>query len=402
MQSRMSIRAKLILATCGLVSVLSLLGAVAIANDLVGASAPKKANDVVRAAPDEKAAEGPSYYCDFRGSPIPKEFKNQLSPKVTKVEAEGLRITFSPPSPPVGGGALMLQLKSIEDLQKLEDYEITATIELIPIAPAPKAAPAAKAPVPAPKAPVQPKALAAADASMGIYLWVTWGEAKIGRVVRADGTQEIEAAVTTPNNSPKPNRQIVAEPCRENVLRLRLKRTSDILHFLWAPGASGDKFEELHKCQHERLIGEPTLSFVAPSTTDGRAANLDVRVIDFRVSRPVNQTIAPNKIVTKTALKTPLSAKLLAAFGIVSALGGVWYFVRERGSLAEMPPTGAVGSQEAAESQLANSQDASSFVFFPCSVCGNTLQAGADMAGKKAKCPQCQNVMQVPAPLPVE
>jgi len=208
------------------------------------------------------------YRCDFRGIPVPKVFRNSLSAKVTKVESEGLRVTISPPSPPINGGGLQLQLNDLADFVNLEDYEVTATIELIPIASAPKGT-----------------FFPPTDASTGVYLAVSWGEARIGRVVRPDGKQEIEAVVLS-TVADKVTRRVIASPCSDNVLRMRLKRSSNMLHFLWAPGISGDKFEEVYKCAFDRAIADPLLNFEAPWSTQGRAAALDARLIDFRISRP--------------------------------------------------------------------------------------------------------------------
>jgi len=367
----MSTRAKLVLAACAVVSLLCFLGAVAIANDLFGASLPAKGREGAKKSTENKKSDSSSYYCDFRGSPIPMEFSNFLGPNVTKLQAEGLRITFSPPNPYANTGYLQLQTKEIKKFNQLEDCEVTATIELFTIAPAPNALPG--------------------DASMGVYLMFSWGEAKIGRVVRPDGAQEIEAVLTTRVDQ-KPKRQIATAPCSENVLRLQLRRTSDILHFLWAPGTTGDNFEEVYKCIYDRAIGDPILRFESPTTPPGKEAALDVRLIDFRISHPNAVPLMPSRIV-KMAPKTPLSAMLLAGFGLVAALGGMWYFVKQRSITAKMSAeTTAEGSQPE------KPEPASEFVVFACSVCGRTLQSGAELAGKKAKCPQCQNVMVVPQP----
>jgi DNA-directed RNA polymerase subunit RPC12/RpoP len=169
-------------------------------------------------------------------------------------------------------------------------------------------------------------------------------------------------------------------PCTEKVARLRLRRTNAILHYLWAPGTGGDNFEEFHQCE----FGDEDLQHVIVSGVTGRKpCNLDVRITELRIrgSQPAEPTLEVPKGIWLFML----------ALGLGSAIpvGGwlVWRQIRRpRNSPAEPSVLAQHPSPDHRPATCA----------FVCSDCGQRLKAKRELAGKKAKCPQCGHAVLVP------
>src|SRR5262249_28679418 len=85
-------------------------------------------------------------------------------------------------------------------------------------------------------------------------------------------------------------------------------------------------------------------------------------------------------------------AGLIALVMLVSILGA-WFFIRQGRR------TGRDTGEAASEEGEATSS-AAALIAVQCSGCGKNLKAKAALAGKKVKCPQCNQGVFVPEPAP--
>jgi hypothetical protein len=189
------------------------------------------------------------YYHDFRSRPLPAEltFFNAEDGKFFQSEPEGLRITLPKTwIHPWGGVGFRTSFGFVGD------FEVTATVEVL-------------------QAETPP-----AGYGVGVALYVAkpGGGATIGRMLRAGNNQVILWDVTNPPN------EIGEVPCSDNVVRLRLKRTGTILHYLWAPGTEGGDFQEIQQVE----FGSAEIDWVRLSALTGRMpCAADVRLLDLRI-----------------------------------------------------------------------------------------------------------------------
>jgi len=185
------------------------------------------------------------------------------------------------------------------------------------------------------------------------------------------------------------------EPTEAKSGRIRLKRESDIVHYLSADGLD-QEFRELDS----REFNERDIKLVRLLVTNNNSpALIDARLVDLRIRtglgpNQANAPVAPPKIANAAPDNGPrasadagwLTVILLAGgAGIVVcfALVAVWLLLRSRR-----------GKTEALKEKVQT--DATVTLSFACSECGKKLKAKPDSAGKKIKCPQCGKAMLVP------
>jgi DNA-directed RNA polymerase subunit RPC12/RpoP len=318
---------------------------------------------------------------DFRGRPIPADVERVgLRADQLKVEAEGLRITL--PNDTVQGAKHNFALP----VTVAGDFEITATIEIITA----KAAPASLNVY-----------------GVGVLMTITDG-ARIGRLTRARAKG---GEVVTRDHWGQENgeRKLLmgSSPCAEKVLRLRLKRTSTILQFLWAPGTEGDNFEGFYQYEYgANDVKEVRFSFNARAgaTPNEQTPVLDVRIAGLQIGAGVVEPAASaNEPAARQARsKTWFFAAVFITLGILFLALGIW--LRRKLSA---PPAAAVNEDKQPEPQAAAApiavyhdekpepQAAQPFVSFPCSGCGKSLKAKPELVGRKVKCPQCSTAVLV-------
>jgi Protein of unknown function (DUF1583) len=198
------------------------------------------------------------FYHDFRGKPLPKELHVVGKPDndFIKEEPEGFRITWPKTRIHAFGGVGCRTSFSIKG-----DFEITGTFEIL-------------------QADEPPKGI---SFGVGASLRVQQADpapegATIARVVRAGGKQ-ILVWDRVPDKGGKNAGGV--HPCKDNLVRLRLKRTGTTLHYLWAPGLAGDNFQEIHAYKN---FGDSDIVAARMNVLTGREpCNVDVRFIDLRV-----------------------------------------------------------------------------------------------------------------------
>jgi hypothetical protein len=174
-------------------------------------------------------------------------------------------------------------------------------------------------------------------------------------------------------------------PCQDKVGRLRMKRTGTILSYWYASGTSGDSFEEIHRCE---FGSDDIVRMSVRGLTGKRPCLLDMRFLDLRIrsAQPVTAAVTAVAQAGDHAVKG--TWKLWLVLALVMALSlGVLLAVRQRRRPGTMPaPAAGAGSQPVPAA-----------ISFPCSECGKTLKARAELAGKKVKCPGCGRPVHVPA-----
>jgi hypothetical protein len=202
--------------------------------------------------------------------------------------------------------------------------------------------------------------------------------------VRAGGKQLVlwDRHVEVPGGKPRVEEGVAADP--PALGRLRMKRAGATLLYLWAPGAAGGDFQEVHHCE----FGTEDIKHVDFYGVTGRQpCNLDARLLEVRIGRAGGQAqpVAATEMPRGT-WKVGLAAALLVP---VAGLG-VWFLVRR--SRVARKPTGTP-----AEGNPAPAEAAERILSFPCPGCSRPLKARAQLAGKKVKCPHCQEGVLVPA-----
>jgi hypothetical protein len=241
---------------------------------------------------------------DFRGKPLPTELKKfQVNQEgLLKFEPQGLRITLPKKYVHPLNGVGVASSTVIHG-----DFEVTATVEVIDLEP-PKGGP---------------------GAGVGLSVDAPTKQQQLRRVVGAKGRHSIMWTGYHSPNKKNPEWTQAAAPCAENVLRMRLKRTGTTLHYLWAPGAAGDEFVEVH----QQEFGNDDIEHVRLFAMNGRQACLvDVRLLDLRIrigSDAVAEAAAKSQPAGWLAAVLIVGAGVIVFFacGIVLAL-----LLRRRGS----------------------------------------------------------------------
>jgi hypothetical protein len=286
------------------------------------------------------------YYHDFRGRPLPADLNlfNAKGDASIKEEPEGLRITIPETwiHPPNGVG-----IRTAFGFHG--DFEATTTIEILDAQTPP------------------------GGFGVGVVFYVAQqggGGAGINRLMRAGGNDRIVC-----DQAEKGDLKRFA--CTDKVLRMRLKRTGTTLAFLWAPGAAGSDFTEIHRCE----FGNASIDRIRLAATTGRQpSRVDVRLIDLRVRSGWANDSAPPESSRAWMLWVGLA---LAALGVSLILGIALAIRRSRGL------TGIAAASSTA--------DAGSLTTFTCSGCQSNLRVRAELAGKTVKCPRCGQAVHVPA-----
>jgi hypothetical protein len=292
---------------------------------------------------------------DFRGGILPVEMApfGPQAANFLKPDPEGVR--FFLPRNRITGETVGLQMP----LALGGDFEITTTFEIL------------HADEPRPEM-----------YSYGVGPLLSVNEAaRIGRLCRAGS--EVLTWDRWVFNGAERRLQVGAVACPEKVLRLRLKRTKRILHFLWARGTVGEEFEEIQSC----TFGTDEITLLRlemNSNGRGRAGELDVRVRDLKIRAgtagpivPEGGTSQPRRWLVAAGI---IGVMLVGSLGVCLAV--LW---RQRGRKPAVP-------RPAGKADTASAPGAS----VRCSGCRRLLKSKPDLAGKQAKCPHCATPVQVP------
>jgi hypothetical protein len=303
---------------------------------------------------------------DFRGRPLPSDLTpfDPLTDHFIKAEAQGLRITLPRDRTTMDSGGLSMAVAVGGD------FEITTGVEIL------------NADVPG------------SPRRYGVGVLMSLNEkVRIGRLVRAQGQQVItwDRWATIDGGQ---RFLCGAAPGTGNVGRLCFKRSNNVVHFLWAPGLEGDKFEEVHQC----VLDIPEVTEIrwelSSAVDEGRSGALDVRLLDLTIrssTAPAEPVVAADEEPAARSNEWLLAAAIAAAMVVLIALVTSLFVHHRRRARAPLNNAGAATA--------ANVEAAPTPVVFACSGCGRRLKARAALAGKKTKCPQCGQVMVVPADL---
>ena len=309
---------------------------------------------VVAALCQGQARDG-DFHHDFRdGKPLPEKLTlfGVNAEEYVKPDVGGLRITPPPDGRQTFGwgvaGRFMLS----------GDFEVTGTYELITTEP-----------------PTQ-------GGGIGVALNLEHGKkfAKIGRFRRSwDGDQCVaESRVGIPDQF-----RAQHEPTQTRTGQLRFVRKGAMLHFLVAD-APGAEFREILQTE----FGDEDLDMVRFIANNNKSPTaLDIRLLDL--------TIRSGKLIPATTLdlsRAGLVQGLLVGLLLTLALicVGVWLYARRKRRAAATPAASANSHQAELEALAA-------MVALQCAGCGKHLKVKAELAGKKAKCPQCGQATVIPA-----
>ncbi len=205
--------------------------------------------------------------------------------------------------------------------------------------------------------------------------------AYVGRRVARDGThfscwQRVSDAKAPSGQAEKYNPK---QPTRAKTGRLRLQRSGVMLTYLASEGLDGE-FIQLGHWQFSKADLHEIRLVASPG--GGPNAAYDIRYTDLRL----RAESVPNAPGAPTAAP-PSRGKFwlpVALFGVgILLLVGVWLLWGRR-SFTEP------------EAELASVQDepGQEAVAFPCSECGKSLKARAELTGKKIRCPGCGKVVR--------
>jgi hypothetical protein len=308
---------------------------------------------------------------DFRGRPVPPEatLVGEEEGKYLHVEPEGLRITLPRTwIHPWGGVGFKTSFVF------RGDFEVTTAVEIL-------------------EAETPPSGY-----GVGVGIRVNKADpspegATLGRMVRAGGRQVLvwDRSVEVPGKA-VPETHEGEAPCTDKVVRLRLKREGATLSYLWAPGAAGGDFQEIHQ---EEFGAEDIKSVWLTAKTGRQPCNVDVRLLDLRIRSGGATADVPGAGPPGTnppAAGPPWAGwKVWLAVAMALAVAvGTWLAVRQRRR------AGKASAAAGAPGTPAEPGAASAPIAFPCPGCGKKLRAGAPLAGKQVKCPQCARAVLVP------
>jgi serine/threonine protein kinase/ribosomal protein S27E len=308
------------------------------------------------------------WYYDFRGHGVPAELTTfgfgDEEARFVRTEPEGLRVSLPQTWVHPWGGTGFQTSSEFNG-----DFEITTTFEVL-------------------QADIPPSGF-----GVGARLRIQKADpspegATFCRLVR-NGDRQI---VLWDRGHEQPGGKIWTEegevPCTDKVVRLRLKRAGNILHYLWASGMEGDDFQEIFMCK----FGAEDIKYVQIGVVTGRKpCAVDVRFLDLRIRGAVGVGGGgANKPAARVSLWL-VAGLFLILLLVFSAILGVRLYVRQRHSFGKAPVGDLVPEVPA------HPETNSTFASFACSGCGKHLQAKAALAGKKVKCPQCGKVTAIPA-----
>jgi RNA polymerase sigma factor (sigma-70 family) len=232
---------------------------------------------------------------DFRGRPIPPEFAlyGDLEGKFLRQEPEGLRITLSPPYIHPWGGVGLLSKIGLRG-----DFEVTSTWEILHLEPP----------------------LEGGNIGVGATMRVHQGDehseaaATLARVMHFGEREAIFWDLAQEHPADSGLRRAGGTPCQEKVVRLRLKRTGDVLHYLWAPGQEGQNFEKIHSTP---FVLDDIRSVRFSVTTSRFPHNVDVRWLNVQFRNSGQVSAPPAK--SRPAIWGAIAILLLIALLFVGA-----------------------------------------------------------------------------------
>lgn len=313
---------------------------------------------VVLAALCQGQAGGADFHHDFRdGKPLPANLTLfGVNPdEFVKPEVGGLRITPPPDGKQTWGWGVAGRFTLSGD------FEVTATYEIITADPPTK------------------------GGGVGVALNLEPDVnkkkfAKVGRFRRMrDGDVYIvESRVGIPELY-----KATSELTQTLTGQLRLVRKGAMLQFLVAD-APGAEFREILQTE----FGAEDLDmvrFIANNNSSPTA--LDARLLDLTI-RSGNLVPAKDFDLSKAGLVQGLLLGLLATLALVSI--GVWIYARRK---RRAKAADAVATAD----QPGETESAAAMLALTCAGCGKHLKVKAELAGKKAKCPQCGHATLIPA-----
>jgi hypothetical protein len=212
------------------------------------------------------------FHHDFRGKPLPDEltlFGQNVETFITQ-EPEGLRIKL----PKARDNYQPVGMRTTFSLRG--DFEITVAVEIL------------HAEVP------KVKESFGVGATLYVNRAATPTEGStLGRLMRTGGRETVVW-----DRSPGQNSKFEGSdrPCLAKTVRLRMKRTGNQWHYLWAPGAAGDNFEEVNQWQFgDEEIKQVTLR----CATGGQPCAVEVRYIDLLIKSGGTTPEAANNAVNQ-------------------------------------------------------------------------------------------------------
>jgi hypothetical protein len=217
---------------------------------------------LIFAAPGPKPAELHDVWVhDFRGGKGPPEFLafyGNRDAEFIKPEPEGLRISLPERYIHPWGGVGLQTGSPISG-----DFEITAAVEIL-------------------RADV-PLGGYGAGAALRVETASAAGpeSATIARVLKAGNSQVAfwDHSVSLPGQD-EPRTDSGAKVCTDAVGRLRLRRIGKTLHYLWAPSATGEEFQEIQRAE----FGGDDITRIRLTALNGRQpCAVDVRLLDLQV-----------------------------------------------------------------------------------------------------------------------
>jgi hypothetical protein len=293
---------------------------------------------------------------DFRGSrPLPPEIQpsGALQDAVVRPEEEGVRITLpaNREDPNVRAGLEM-------PTNIRGDFEITAGYEIL----------RADRPTKGYGVGFELFAHIVKNPQQGLGMY---------RMVR---TQDGEIYLVSHNYfdaAGKPKYDQTAVPTTIRAGRLRIARTGEEATASAAEGNDGP-FREL---AHYKIGPDDITVLFLMAFTGHQQEPADLRVTSLQI-RSTASPVA-NAAVVEGAAPPPARSSLLLLGGALllllaaGAAGVAWYALRGRGTARAAPPLAVT-----------------------CPGCGKNLQARAELAGKRVKCPHCHQPVHLPGPAP--
>lgn len=319
------------------------------------------------AAP-EQAPPSREFYQDFRGSRALHSSLKLVGPDAGAVanrENLGMRIIL-PPTRPVNHPVGIKTMFSISG-----DFEITAAYELL--------------------AADRPKD----GYGVGVALNIATDEerTKFAKVARAMLAKAGSVYATEYWDRSIKAYKASSVPTEVKSGQLRLVRKGTSVRFLVADGP-GDEFREIKQQQ----FVDDDIAHVRFVVTDSGSPNaVDARLVDLKIRAakltPDPVTDPPQPAVPARKAEISVWGTLAIAFAsflLIALLVSALLVASRRRRNKPAPASAPLKEQQA----MAAAAPAS--LSFPCSGCGKSLKARADLAGKKVKCRDCGKTTLVP------
>jgi hypothetical protein len=313
------------------------------------------------------AAPPPPFYQDFRGGRrlvAPLDFAGADASTFIKPEDGGLRITL--PAGRKKFGAIGIALTE----PVTGNFEITTAYELLPM-----------------DLPQR-----GYGAGLEVYLMTaTPTQEAVGfyRLVSPEkGDAYMCSRMTTIDGKRQYKHQLYDAPAKAG--RLRLTRAGGEVTF-WAAEGAADDFREL--CRYD--LGPEDLKIVRLGANSGTAPEpVDLRIVDVKI-RSDEPIVGPVPAFDPNAPSKGWRRGWLVAAGLVGllvalSLLGTWFYVRRS------RPAAAVTPSPPAPDKRAGPEASVPPISLLCSGCGKKLKARPEFAGKRVKCPHCQDAVVVP------